>query len=67
MGTVANVKDAVNWMAYTYLYVRMIRSPKTYGISIDETSTDPYLIQRRIDLIHSAAILLEQANLIQYE
>lgn len=59
MGTVSNIKDAINWLAYTYLYVRMIRSPKTYGITHEESSQDPYLVQRRIDLAHSAAILLE--------
>lgn len=67
MGTISNVKDAVNWLAYTYLYVWMLRSYKSYGISHDEIANDPYLVQWRIDLIHSAAILLEQANLIQYE
>ena len=27
LGTVSNVKEAVNWLAYTYLYVRMLRNP----------------------------------------
>jgi len=26
-----NLKDAANWLAYTYLYVRMLRSPEQVG------------------------------------
>jgi replicative superfamily II helicase len=32
LGTISNVKEAVNWLAYTYLYVRMLRNPSLYGI-----------------------------------
>ena len=35
LGTINNVKDAVEWLAYTYLYVRMLRAPTTDGISHD--------------------------------
>ena len=31
LGTVANVQDAVRWMGYTYLYVRMRKNPFQYG------------------------------------
>jgi len=44
MGSVSNIKDAVNWLAYTYLYVRMLRSPKIYGISFEEAASDPLLV-----------------------
>lgn len=32
LGTISNTKEAINWLAYTYLYVRMLRSPSLYGI-----------------------------------
>lgn len=67
LGTVMNTKDAVNWLGYTYLYVRMMRAPHIYGISDDELSQDPLLIKRRADLVHSAATLLDKHNLIKYE
>jgi pre-mRNA-splicing helicase BRR2 len=35
LGTVNNVSDAMAWLGYTYLYVRMIHSPTIYGISHD--------------------------------
>lgn len=35
-GTVTNIRDAVNWLSYSYLYIRMLRNPKHYGIPADE-------------------------------
>lgn len=34
LGTVQNVRDAVNWLGYTYLYICMLRTPPLYGISV---------------------------------
>lgn len=36
LGTVNNVNDAMNWLGYTYLYVRMVKSPALYGISHEQ-------------------------------
>lgn len=35
-GSVCNLRDAVNWLNYTYLYIRMLKNPKHYGIAGDE-------------------------------
>ena len=67
LGTIRNRDDAVEWLGYTYLYVRMLRNPTLYGITIEETEEDPYLRQKRVDLIHAAATILDKANLIKYE
>ncbi|KRZ08826.1 U5 small nuclear ribonucleoprotein helicase [Trichinella pseudospiralis] len=67
LGTVNNVREAVDWLAYTYLYIRMLRAPTLYGISHDEVKNDPLLEQRRADLIHTAATLLDKCNMIKYE
>ena len=32
LGNIQNAKDAVNWLGYTYLYVRMLRAPHLYSI-----------------------------------
>jgi antiviral helicase SLH1 len=32
LGTVSTVEEAVAWLGYTYLFVRMQRNPLTYGI-----------------------------------
>ena len=33
LGSILNLRDAVNWLGYTYLYVRMLRAPSLYNIS----------------------------------
>jgi len=67
LGTIQTRQDAVNWLGYTYLYVRMMRAPRLYGISPDEAEEDRLLEQRRVDLIHSALTLLDKNNLIKYD
>ncbi|VDN01570.1 unnamed protein product [Thelazia callipaeda] len=67
LGTINNVSDAMNWLGYTYLYVRMIKAPGLYGISPEQMKSDPLLEQRRADLIHTASAQLEKANLIKYD
>ncbi|NXH46527.1 U520 helicase, partial [Dicaeum eximium] len=67
LGNVQNAKDAVNWLGYTYLYIRMLRSPTLYGISHDDLKADPLLEQRRLDLVHTAALMLDKNNLVKYD
>uniref|UniRef100_A0A673G4V8 U5 small nuclear ribonucleoprotein 200 kDa helicase n=1 Tax=Sinocyclocheilus rhinocerous TaxID=307959 RepID=A0A673G4V8_9TELE len=67
LGNVQNAKDAVNWLGYTYLYVRLLRNPTLYGVSHDDRSSDPLLEQRRMDLVHTAATVLEKNNLVKYD
>ena len=43
----------MNWLGYTYYYIRMRQAPTTYFCDLEE---DPQLLQRRVDLIHTAAI-----------
>ncbi|KAK9818381.1 hypothetical protein WJX72_011703 [[Myrmecia] bisecta] len=67
LGTVQNLKDAATWLGYTYLYVRMLRKPQLYGVPLDALDTDPMLQERRMDLAHTAAVLLDKNNLIKYD
>ncbi|GMT33326.1 hypothetical protein PFISCL1PPCAC_24623 [Pristionchus fissidentatus] len=66
LGTISSVQDAMHWLGYTYLYVRMIKSPTLYGITHDEQKLDPLLEQRRADLIHTACMQLDKGHLINY-
>ncbi|RQM21724.1 hypothetical protein B5M09_001509 [Aphanomyces astaci] len=67
LGTVQNLAQAATWLGYSYLYVRMLRAPALYGVSVEEAQNDPTLFQRRIDLCHAAATILAKHNLIKYE
>ncbi|RXM31382.1 U5 small nuclear ribonucleoprotein 200 kDa helicase [Acipenser ruthenus] len=67
LGNVQSAKDAVNWLGYTYLYIRLLRNPPLYGVSHDEKIVDPLLERRRLDLVHTAALVLDKNNLIKYD
>ena len=57
-GTVTNMRDAVNWLGYTYLYIRMLRNPRHYSIPSDEFEDDKELLKRRVNLAHTAFTML---------
>ncbi|KAK8661996.1 hypothetical protein V6N13_091584 [Hibiscus sabdariffa] len=67
LGTVQNAREACNWIGYTYLYIRMVRNPTLYGLPADILSRDLTLEERRADLIHSAATILDKNNLVKYD
>jgi pre-mRNA-splicing helicase BRR2 len=67
MGNIRNREDAVTWLGYTYLYVRMLRNGSLYGVTYEDAEDDPYLIQKRIDFVHAAANGLDKCNLIKYD
>ncbi|KAI8916143.1 Sec63 Brl domain-containing protein [Gorgonomyces haynaldii] len=67
MGNVRNRQEAVDWLGYSYLYVRMLRNGGLYGVTVEDAEEDPYLIQKRIDLVHAAANVLERCSLIKYD
>ncbi|EEP76681.1 hypothetical protein UREG_01530 [Uncinocarpus reesii 1704] len=66
LGNIRNRDEGVEWLGYTYLFVRMIRSPGLYSVGADYEN-DEALEQRRVDLIHSAATVLGNAGLIKYD
>ncbi|KAM5125354.1 uncharacterized protein ACOB7L_007376 [Callospermophilus lateralis] len=43
LGTVTNMEEAVKWISYTYLCVRMRANPLVYGISYKAYQIDPTL------------------------
>ncbi|CAL6302530.1 unnamed protein product [Bathycoccus prasinos] len=67
LGSIASVDDAVKWLGYTYLFVRMLRNPVLYGVPRSAVEDDPTLSSRRADLVHSAALSLDKAGLIRYD
>ncbi|KXN81440.1 Pre-mRNA-splicing factor brr2 [Leucoagaricus sp. SymC.cos] len=61
LGTIRNRDEAVQWLGYTYLYVRMLKDPGLYDVSIDyQDESDPGLIQKRANIICSATVLLTE-------
>ena len=66
LGTISNVNEAVEWLSYTYLFVRMRVYPQMYGINYQDVEDDPYLECRRRELIHCAAKALDKARMVRY-
>ncbi|KAF8623442.1 hypothetical protein AX15_006384 [Amanita polypyramis BW_CC] len=64
LGTVSNVQDAIRWLGYTYLFVRMRKNPFTYGTILDD---DPNLQNIRHTLATTAAQRLAGADMIVFE
>merc|ERR1712159_500125 len=54
LGTVRSLDEAAHWLSYTYLYVRMLKKGEIYGV-LEDDPNDPALLQRRTDMVHSAA------------
>ncbi|GAA6018807.1 hypothetical protein JCM10207_000247 [Rhodosporidiobolus poonsookiae] len=67
LGTVRNRDEAVQWLGYTYLYVRMLGTPSLYSVDPGYLDDDPLLEQKRADIVHTAAVLLEKDGLIRYD
>lgn len=66
LGNIRDRDEGVDWLGYTYLFIRMLRSPGLYSVGADYESDDT-LEQKRVDLIHSAATVLEKAGLVRYD
>ncbi|KAJ3337146.1 activating signal cointegrator 1 complex subunit [Gonapodya sp. JEL0774] len=67
LGTVTNVDEAVNWLGYTFLHIRMRKNPLNYGMKHDDVLHDPLLGKRRHDLIVSSAKRLSKAQMIVFD
>jgi pre-mRNA-splicing helicase BRR2 len=67
LGTVQTIEEAIDWLSYSFLYVRMLQNPMLYGISEEALREDPTLERRRRDLAHTAATILEKNHLLRYD
>ncbi|XP_076287780.1 activating signal cointegrator 1 complex subunit obelus [Lasioglossum baleicum] len=66
LGTISNVEEAIIWLSYTYLFVRMKLNFHVYGIPIQVIQEDPNLERKRKELINTAAQSLDKAKMIRY-
>ena len=66
LGTVRTREEAITWLGYTYLYIRMLRSPGLYHVGA-EYADDKALYWKRCDLVHSALSILHQNQLVTYD
>ncbi|UYV68021.1 hypothetical protein LAZ67_5002829, partial [Cordylochernes scorpioides] len=67
LGTVTNIDEAVEWLSFTYLFVRMRKNPLVYGLKQAIVERDPQLFDYRQYLIRNAAEELNKARMIRYD
>ncbi|CCE62007.1 hypothetical protein TPHA_0B03360 [Tetrapisispora phaffii CBS 4417] len=61
LGNVININDAKNWFQHTFLYIRMLVSPKTYNIPNLE-NFDSFMFS----LMHTCFRILHDGKLVVY-
>jgi len=64
-GTVATLAEAAGYLAYTFLHVRMMQSPTTYGLRMDAREKDPQLGNHRLFLAAQACQRLDEARMVR--
>lgn len=67
LGNIKTRFDAIDWIGYTYLYIRMLKSPDLYNVVSDRDKENNSLSLFRGDLVHSALSVLAAGNLIVYD
>ncbi|KAL8434904.1 hypothetical protein Efla_000715 [Eimeria flavescens] len=67
LGSIRSREDAVHWLGYTYLYVRMLKAPSLYGVPPEMLVGDKLLEQYCINLADSALKTLDRNFLIKYD
>ncbi len=65
-GTITTIEEAIDWVRYTYLFIRMHKNPICYGIGSDEIKRDRELFEVRRRLVVESAEDLDKAKMIRY-
>ncbi len=67
LGTVSNKQEAIAWLGYTYLHVRMRRNPLAYGLTPKEIAADPLLHGKMESIIVDVAKKLRACGMINFD
>lgn len=67
LGTVTTIDEGVQWIGWTYLFVRMRKNPMVYGLTIEDVQNDPLLGSKRHSLIVNAAKTLRTIGMIRFD
>ena len=67
LGTVTTLSEAITWLGYSYLHIRMLKNPMHYGVTYDELSMDAQLVGRRRSLILDAIQTLMRCRMLKFD
>ncbi|KAL0206484.1 hypothetical protein P9112_001791 [Eukaryota sp. TZLM1-RC] len=66
LGSISSIREAVQWLRFTFLHVRMKKNPLAYGVDWHVLENDPELYTRRFQLIVDAARRLSECRMIMF-
>lgn len=66
LGTVSTISEAVEWLRYTYAYIRMHKNPLEYGLSYLASLEESIIVDHLYSLVRAAAEALDRAEMIRY-
>ncbi|XP_027205519.2 activating signal cointegrator 1 complex subunit 3-like [Dermatophagoides pteronyssinus] len=66
LGTVCNIREIVDWLKYTYLYIRMQRNPLEYGLKSIAAHDLGLIIDHLTSLAKISSEQLDRAHMIRY-
>ncbi|VDN27489.1 unnamed protein product [Gongylonema pulchrum] len=67
LGSVSSIAEAVEWLKYTYFYIRAKLNPLSYGISRKDLADDPNLDEYLAKLVTGAATKLDLSQMIRFD
>ncbi|XP_068228501.1 activating signal cointegrator 1 complex subunit 3-like isoform X2 [Palaemon carinicauda] len=66
LGNITKVEEAIEWISYTYLYVRIRKNPQVYGLMFKDYQHDPNVEEFRRKAVLKAAKELDKARMVKY-
>jgi len=66
LGTVSNIGEAVEWLRYSYAYIRMQQNPVEYGLKMMSKIDLGIVTDHMYSLIRGSAEALDRAEMIRY-
>ena len=66
IGTVTNITEAMQWLKYTYYWIRLKKNPRHYGVNMKELEDDPSLNGYLFNLVERTSSLLNSYKLVKY-
>lgn len=67
LGTVSTIDEAVEWLRFTYFYVRARLNPLVYGLNYKELKEDTTLSKYLNDFCYLAATKLDRNRMICFD
>ena len=67
LGNIASLSEAISWLRYSYLYIRMRKNPSVYGVTPQQCQQDPALLGELEKLSLIALKSLKRIGMIGFD